>query len=110
MNIKYLIGTLLLSLIVQSSNAALPNADRIVGKIDVMKSHTVIWVDGDIIDQPEACSLHKAVSCPNDKEYCKLMVSVALTAKLANKKVEFAFSDLCNGSFADVDRFRMMNE
>jgi hypothetical protein len=106
----YALSILCLLVIAQSANAALPNADRYVGKIDVMKSYTVIWIWGDMMDQPEACNLHKAVSCPNEKEYCKLMVSVALSAKLANKKVEFAFSDLCNGSFADVDRFRMMNE
>lgn len=107
---KHILSILCLLVITQSAIAALPNAERYVGKVDVMKAYTVIWIDGDMIDQPEACSLHKAISCPNEKEYCKLMVSVALSAKLANKKVEFAFSDLCNGSFADVDRFRMMNE
>lgn len=125
-----LVSFILLFLISNSAFSALPNTFRDVGKIDVTRDSIIIWIEaglysqdkgcsdankGHCIDnemyfQPESCSQYKAISCPINETYCKLMSTVALAAKMSSKRVEFAFSGSCNGSFADVDRFRLMNE
>ena len=125
-----LVSIIVLLLMSTSAFSALPNTFRDVGKIDVTKGSVIIWIEaglysqdkgcsdtnkGHCIDnemyfQPESCNQYKAISCPITEPYCKLMSTVALAAKMSSKRVEFTFSGSCNGSFADVNRFRMMNE
>ncbi|WP_444943145.1 hypothetical protein ACJJIK_14360 [Microbulbifer sp. ZKSA006] len=93
-----------------SSQAALPNAEKTVTAIDILKEQAVIWLATDLSSPPpSSCAQYKAVSCTVGTPFCDLMVDVALAAKAMGKKVEFAFEDSCNGSFGEASRFRMMN-
>jgi hypothetical protein len=91
------------------SLAALNNTNRDVGMIDVMKTHTVIWIGGARDGQPSSCNGYPAISCKNDEKFCELLITTALSAKLAGKKVEYNYSGQCDGPWAEVNRFRMMN-
>ncbi len=101
------IGLILLMLPL-TALAALDNADRVVGNIDLMATKTVIWIGGDMNGQSADCNNYKAVSCDNTTDFCKAVLSTALAAQALDKKVEFNFGNDCNGSFANINRFRMM--
>ncbi len=111
MNSRFLQFAILiaLSLSANLSFSALANTNKDVGRIDLMKTRTIIWVSGPMTSQPEECNSYTAATCDNTEKFCDLMLSTALAAKLAGKQIEFGFSGECAGSWAEVDRFRMMD-
>lgn len=92
-----------------ASYAALQNTARSVYTIDIMTNAVIIWVGSrDVIGLPDSCNKYKVASCAVGSAYCNMMLSVAISAKMADKNVEFSYSGTCNGAMADVNRFRMM--
>jgi hypothetical protein len=102
---------LVLGALFSSHSLALPNENFKVSQVDVTKTLGIVWVDlsGKTITSQPTCNgqNYGAVTCELKEDYCKSVISLALTAKSTDGEVDFQYDGLCLGSFATGNRFRL---
>ncbi len=89
--------------------AGLGNDDIPITMVDVLQDAIYIHLDtnGDL-NQAPACSIHKKIiACPLNQEYCKFAMSVALSAFVSGKKIDFSLGNECIGGAPKFTRLRV---
>jgi hypothetical protein len=102
---------ILLSLLFSSHSYALSNENFKVTQVDVTKTLGIIWLDisSQSLSEQPVCNNRKygAATCEISEDFCKSMISIALTAKTTGGVVDFQYDGQCLGSFSTVNRFRL---
>ncbi|GGK09052.1 hypothetical protein GCM10007426_41570 [Alloalcanivorax dieselolei] len=108
MDFRFLGGAL-----ISGQALSLSNENFKVSQVDVTKDLGIVWIDAsskEITNRP-VCDPknYNAVACEISDDFCKAMISIALTAKSTSNVVDFEYDGQCKDVFATGSRFRLSN-